>query len=67
MKVFIVVLWIEWVLLCISLLKTKQEYLFEFVNGVAVAQLAWVATKGTLDEVGSMGPSAFAEECGWAD
>ena len=64
-NVFIVVLWIEWVLLCISILTTKQHYLFDLVTGIAVAQLAWMATKPTLDEIEEMGPSAFAEECGW--
>jgi membrane-associated phospholipid phosphatase len=59
------VLWIEWVLLCISILTTKQHYLFDLVTGIAVAQLAWMVTKPTLDEIGEMGPSAFAEECGW--
>jgi len=29
--------------------------------------LAWLATKPTLDEIEAMGPSAFAEECGWTD
>lgn len=64
-NLFLVVLWIEWVLLCISILTTKQHYLFDLVTGIAVAQLAWMATKPTLDEIGEMGPSAFAEECGW--
>ena len=64
-NVFIVVLWIEWVLLCISILTTKQHYLFDLVTGIAVAQVAWIATKPTLDEIEAMGPSAFAEECGW--
>ena len=62
---FIVVLWIEWALLCISILTTKQHYLFDLVTGIAVAQLAWMATKPNLDEIEDMGPSAFAEECGW--
>ena len=66
-NVFIVVLWIEWLLLCISILTTKQHYLFDLVTGIAVAQLAWLATKPTLDEIEAMGPSAFAEECGWTD
>ncbi len=66
-QAFLVILWLEWALLCISILTTKQHYLFDLFTGIAVAQLAWVATKGTLDEVGSMGPSAFSEEYGWAD
>ena len=64
-NLFLVVLWIEWVLLCISILTTKQHYLFDLVTGIAVAQLAWMVTKPTLDQIGEMGPSAFAEECGW--
>ena len=66
-NLFLVVLWVEWVLLCISILTTKQHYLFDLVTGIAVAQFAWMATKPTLDEIGEMGPSAFAEKCGWTD
>jgi|TARA_B100000959_G_scaffold275300_1_gene328479 hypothetical protein len=64
-QAFLVILWLEWALLCISILTTKQHYLFDLFAGVAVAQLAWLATKPTLEEVGEMGPSTFAEECGW--
>ena len=64
-KVFLAILWIEYVLLCISILTTKQHYLFDLVTGIAVAQLAWMATKPNLDEIEDMGPSTFAEECGW--
>ena len=66
-NLFLVVLWVEWALLCISILTTKQHYLFDLVTGIAVAQFAWVATKPTLDEIEEMGPSAFAEKCGWTD
>ena len=66
-NLFLVVLWVEWALLSISILTTKQHYLFDLVTGIAVAQLAWMATKPTLDEIGEMGPSAFAEKCGWTD
>lgn len=64
-NLFLVVLWVEWVLLSISILTTKQHYLFDLVTGIAVAQLAWMVTKPNLDEIEEMGPSAFAEECGW--
>ena len=66
-NLFLVVLWVEWVLLCISILATKQHYLFDLVTGIAVAQFAWMATKPTLDEIGEMGPSAFAEKYRWTD
>ena len=66
-KVFLIVLWIEWALLCISILTTKQHYLFDLVTGIAVAQFAWLATKPFLDEVGEIGPSSFADEYGWTD
>ena len=66
-RVFLVVLWVEWALLSISILTTKQHYLFDLVTGIAFAQFAWMATKPTLDEIGEMGPSAFAEKCGWTD
>ena len=66
-RVFLVVLWVEWALLSISILTTKQHYLFDLVTGIAFAQFAWMATKPTLDEIEDMGPSAFAEKCGWTD
>ena len=66
-NIFLVVLWVEWFLLCISILTTKQHYLFDLVTGIAVAQFAWMATKPTLDEIEEMGPSAFAEKYGWTD
>ena len=66
-NLFLVVLWVEWALLSISILTTKQHYLFDLVTGIAVAQLAWMATKPTLDEIEEFGPSTFAERCGWTD
>ena len=66
-SLFLVVLWVEWALLSISILTTKQHYLFDLVTGIAVAQLAWMATKPNLDEIEEFGPSTFAERCGWTD
>lgn len=66
-QAFLILLWVEWVLLCISILTTKQHYLFDLVTGIAVAQFVWVATKRTMDEIGTTGALAFAEVCGWND
>ena len=66
-QAFLILLWVEWVLLCISILTTKQHYLFDLITGIALAQLAWVTTKRTLDEIGTTGALAFAEACGWND
>ena len=60
-------LWVEWTLLCISILTTKQHYLFDLVTGIAVAHFTWLPTKRALDEVATKGPSVFAEDHGWTD
>ena len=64
---FRLVLWIEWSLLCISIMTTKQHFAFDLLAGIIVAQFAWMATKPILDEIDEMGPSDFAEKCGWTD
>lgn len=65
-RLFLILLWLEWFLLCISIMTTKQHYAFDLVTGVLVAHLAWVWCKPSLELVGSMGADAFAEEAGWA-
>ena len=64
-KLFLVVLWVEWALLCISILTTKQHYLFDLVTGIAVAQLAWIWTAPHLDRIGDIGARKFSIEVGW--
>jgi membrane-associated phospholipid phosphatase len=65
-KPFLFLLWLEWGLLCISILATKQHYAFDLVTGFLVGHLAWVWCKPGLDLVGSKGSEAFAEGAGWA-
>ena len=64
-QLFLAILWLEWVLLCISIMTTKQHYVFDLFSGIAVAHFVWVASQGTLEEIGEVGPDTFAEENGW--
>ena len=64
-QLFLAILWLEWVRLCISIMTTKQHYVFDLFSGIAVAHFVWVASQGTLEEIGEVGPDAFAEENGW--
>jgi membrane-associated phospholipid phosphatase len=56
---------VEWALLCISILTTKQHYLFDLVTGIAVAQLAWIWTALHLDRIDDIGAKKFSIEVGW--
>ena len=64
-RVFLVVLWVEWALLSISILTTKQHYLFDLVTGIAVAQLAWIWAAPHLDRIDDIGAKKFSIEVGW--
>ena len=63
----IFILWLEWTLLAISILTTKQHYMFDLVTGVIVAHLAWLALERALSNARDLGPSRFTEESGWTD
>ncbi|RAH05774.1 MAG: hypothetical protein CMA00_003495, partial [Methanobacteriota archaeon] len=39
---FLFILWLEWTLLCISIMTTKQHYIFDLASGILVAHLAWL-------------------------
>lgn len=64
-RAFIVLLWVEWTLLCISIMTTKQHYLFDLVTGIAVAQLAWIWAAPHLDRIDDIGAKKFSIEVGW--
>ena len=64
-RVFLVALWVEWALLSISILTTKQHYLFDLVTGIAVAQLAWIWAAPHLDRIDDIGAKKFSIEVGW--
>ena len=64
-KPFLVLLWLELALLCISIMTTKQHYAFDLVTGVALGHLVWVLCQPTLALIESMGPKAFSEGAGW--
>ena len=64
-KAFLAVLWIEYVLLCVSILTTKQHYLFDLVAGLLVAMVAWRLFEYSLGLAERHSPSEIAEEAGW--
>jgi len=64
-KVFLAVLWIEYVLLCISILTTKQHYLFDLFTGVLTAVLAWKLFEYALGLAERHSPSIIAEGADW--
>jgi|TARA_B100001175_G_scaffold231624_2_gene198163 membrane-associated phospholipid phosphatase len=62
---FLVILWIEWVLLCLSILATKQHYLFDLITGALVGVTCWRLFQPLMDMVERRGPSEMAIEFGW--
>ncbi len=64
-KVFLVILWIEYALLCVSILTTKQHYLFDLVTGLFVATLTWKLFEYALSLTDQNSPGEIAEEAGW--
>ena len=62
---FLIILWIEWVLLCISILTTKQHYMFDLFSGLVVAIIAWEIYKPVLKMISEKGSSKVIEELGW--
>tara|TARA_B100000614_G_scaffold254108_1_gene268940 strand:- start:394 stop:1158 length:765 start_codon:yes stop_codon:yes gene_type:complete len=66
-NIFLVILWVEWILLSISILTTKQHFLFDLVTGIIFAHVFWLALQKTLSEINDLGPNQFAREYGWTD
>ena len=66
-KPFLALLWIEWVLLSISILATKQHYLFDLLTGLIVAVVFWSLFEKVLIMVNDRGVDELASESGWSD
>ena len=66
-KPFLVLLWVEWALLCVSILATKQHYLFDLVTGLVVACVFWGMFTKVIDMVEERGPDKLASESGWSN
>ena len=64
-KVFLAALWIEYALLCISILTTKQHYLFDLFTGFLTAVLAWKLFEYALGIAERHSPSSIAESADW--
>ena len=66
-KPFLVLLWIEWSLLCISILTTKQHYMFDLFSGMFVGYAAWRVFEPTLNKIQSTDVNSLLEEIGWSN
>jgi len=65
-KAFLILLWVEYALLCVSILTTKQHYLFDLATGLATAMLAWKLFEYALALAERELPEQIAEDAGWA-
>ena len=54
-----IVLWINWVLLCISILTTKQHFLFDLITGLTLALLWWKLMEPGFERLDEMGGAEF--------
>ena len=66
-KPFMILLWVEWTLLCISILTTKQHYMFALFSGMFVGYFAWRFFQPTLDKIQSSDVDSILEEVGWSN
>ena len=66
-KPFMILLWVEWTLLCISILTTKQHYMFDLFSGMFVGYFAWRFFQPTLDKIRSSDVDSILEEVGWSN
>jgi membrane-associated phospholipid phosphatase len=53
-KVFVGVIWIEYILLCISILTTKQHYLFDLATGLILAIFAWQFILPIMEQIANL-------------
>ena len=65
-KAFLVILWVEYALLCVSILPTKQHYLFDLFTGLVTAMVAWKLFEYALSLAERHSPSRIADEADWA-
>ena len=58
-------IWSEWSMLCVSVLATKQHYLFDLLTGAVVAHVAWVVFARALKRLDEQDIGALARDAGW--
>ena len=64
-NIFLGVLWIEWFLLCISILTTKQHYMFDLFSGGIVGIIVWKLYQPVLEKISVRGAKKLANDAGW--
>ena len=57
-------LWGEWLLLCVSVLTTKQHFLFDLVSGLVVGLAFWWRLRGALARLHKLDPAAWLRAAG---
>ena len=64
-KPFLVLLWVEFTLLSISILTTKQHFLFDLITGLLTAGSILETIEYALSIAERHSPSDIAKEAGW--
>ena len=50
-RIFVSLVWIEFILLSISILTTKQHYVWDLISGMAVGVIGWMVAVKALDRI----------------
>jgi len=50
-RIFVSLVWIEFILLSISILTTKQHYVWDLISGMAVGVIGWMVAVRALDRI----------------
>ena len=64
-KPFLVLLWVEFTLLSISILTTKQHFIFDLGTGLLTAVIFWKFIEYSLSIAERHSPSEIAQQSGW--
>ena len=59
------ILWVEWTLLAISILTTKQHYLFDLLTGLIVAHIAWLILSNEIHSLHKKGYDEYLKKLNW--
>ena len=59
------ILWMEWTLLAVSILTTKQHYLFDLLTGLIVAHIAWLILSNEIHSLHKKGYDEYLKKLNW--
>jgi len=66
-KACLILIWSEWSLLCVSVMATKQHYVFDLITGGLVAHAFWLLFRRALRLIDELGATTLAVEARWID